>query len=83
MIRYIKKVQLITILCNNRHGFLAQKVQMAGSEPLIQGADPHITKLANRSSDVGKDGSKKILWNVIHSVLLVCVYQLCCQIASR
>ena len=41
------------------HGFLAQKVQLAGSEPLIQEADPHITKLANRSSDVGTDGPNK------------------------
>ena len=32
---------------------------MAWSEPLIQEADPHITKLANRSSDVGTDGPNK------------------------
>ena len=43
-----------------RHGFLAQRFKMARSEPLIQEADPHITKLANISSDVGKDGPKKI-----------------------
>ena len=34
-----------------RHGFLAQ-VKTAGSEPLFQEADPHITKLTG-SSDVG------------------------------
>ena len=32
-----------------RHGFLGQKVQMAGSEPLIQEADPHITILATEA----------------------------------
>ena len=36
--------------------FPGTKVQMAGSEPLIQEADPHITKACNRSSDVDKDG---------------------------
>ena len=30
------------------HGFLAQRL-MAGSEPIIQEADPHITKLAVRA----------------------------------
>ena len=36
-----------------------KKFKMARSEPLIQEADPHITKLANRTSDVGTDGPNK------------------------
>ena len=40
------------------HGFPAQR-SMAGSEPLIQAADPHIKKLESEAQDVGQDGWKK------------------------
>ena len=38
--------------------FPGTKVQMAGSEPLIQEADPHITKLAIEAQMKDKDGPK-------------------------
>ena len=40
------------------HGFLA-KMLMARSEPLIQEADPHITKLAVGPQMKDKDGPNK------------------------
>ena len=42
-----------------QHGFLAQKVKW--SEPLIQKADPHITKLAIGAWMCDKDGPNKII----------------------
>ena len=40
--------------------FPGTKVQMAGSEPLIKEADPHITKIAIEARMYDKDGPKKI-----------------------
>ena len=41
-----------------QHGFLAQKLN-GRSEPLIQEADPHITKLAIEAQIEDKDDPKK------------------------
>ena len=55
-VQYTTQLTLHTEFSTNKHakvphhGFLAQKVKMAGSEPLIQEAHH---KASNRSSDVG------------------------------
>ena len=43
--------------------FPGTKVQMAGSEPLIQEADPHITKIAIEAQMKDKDGPNKKIKN--------------------
>ena len=50
----------VAVVYKPHNGFLAQ-VKMAGSEPLFQEADPHITKLALLLTEPPRSGVSPIL----------------------